>query len=98
MAEIIWAPRALEDLERLLNYIATDAPVAATRFAQRVIKRIEQLADHPESGNYVPEDDTLGYRQLLLGNYRIIYRVDKAVVYIIAIHHAARLLDADTLE
>lgn len=30
MARVIWAPKALADLEALLEYIARDAPVTAT--------------------------------------------------------------------
>ena len=43
MAEIIWAPKALADLEALIAYIACDAPVAARRFAQKIIARVEVL-------------------------------------------------------
>jgi plasmid stabilization system protein ParE len=44
---VIRAPKALDDLESLLDYIAQDAPAAARRFAQKLIARVELLADHP---------------------------------------------------
>jgi hypothetical protein len=37
------------------------------------------------------------FREILQGNYRIIYRVEGDVVYLVALHHAARLLDVDKL-
>jgi plasmid stabilization system protein ParE len=65
---------------------------------KRLLARVEQLADHPQSGGWLPEDDTKTYRQLLQGNYRIIYRVaNDGAVYIVAVHHAARLLDPGEL-
>jgi toxin ParE1/3/4 len=97
MAQVIWTPKALGDLESLLNYIGEDAPAAARRFAQKLIARVEVLADHPLLGSYVAEDSSRTYREVRQGNYRILYRSDANSVYIVAIHHAARLLDADNL-
>jgi toxin ParE1/3/4 len=98
MAEIIWTPQSLDDLQRLLEYIAFDSPVTACRFAERIVGRVEQLSDHPLSGSVIPEDDDGVYRQLVQGNYRLIYRVAGDRVFIIAVQHAARLLQVDELE
>jgi mRNA-degrading endonuclease RelE of RelBE toxin-antitoxin system len=40
------------------------------------------------------------YRQILQGNYRLIYRYDEKqqTVFAVAVVHAARLLDPDSLE
>lgn len=96
MAQVIWTPKALDDLESLLKYIA-DAPAAARRFAQKVVTRVELLADHPLLGSFVAEDATRTYREIRQGSYRIVYRSDAHTVYIVAIHHAVRLLDAGDL-
>lgn len=98
MARIVWAPKALDDLEGLLAYISRDAPVAARRFAQKVIARIELLRNHPLSGSYVPEDESRTYREVRQGNYRILYRTDAETVYVVGVHHAAKLLDAGDLD
>ncbi len=93
-------PSAIGDLEDLLKYISRDAPLTAKRFAQKIVKRVEQLQIHPLSGSWLPEDESQIYRQLLQGNYRIVYRFSAAdsTVYIVAVHHAARLLDPGKLE
>jgi len=96
MARLIWTEKALDDFEQLLEYIAKDAPVTACRFAQQMISRVELLQDHPLLGAEVPEDDTHTYRQVLQGSYRIIYRVEEDTVYLVTIHHAAKLLEFDT--
>jgi toxin ParE1/3/4 len=98
MARLIWTSRCLDDLERLIKFIETDAPVAACLFAQRIIDRVEMLQLHPSAGSLVLEDESRTYRQVLQGNYRIIYRVAGDAVYLVAIHHASRLLKADELE
>jgi len=98
MARIIWAPRALDDLEAVLAYIATDAPAAAARFAEKLMARVDLLAQHPFLGGYIWEDESHTYREVIQGNYRVIYRIEGQIVYIVAVHHAARLLDTDDLD
>jgi toxin ParE1/3/4 len=97
MARIIWTPKALEDLEALLTYIAKGSPIAARRFSQKIIRRVDSLSDHPFLGGFIAEDDTRTYRQIIQGNYRIIYRTDGNTVYILAVHHADRLLESENL-
>jgi plasmid stabilization system protein ParE len=57
--------------------------------------RIRSLRRFPNSGGFVVEDPTHTYRELIEGNYRIIYRRDKGAVVIASIYHAARLLNPD---
>ena len=97
MAQIIWAPKALEDLGAVVEYIARDAPVTARRFGEKLITRVESLKTHPLSGGFIEEDESHTYRQILQGNYRVIYRVADDTVIIVAVHHAARVLDPDDL-
>ncbi len=98
MAHIIWTAKSLRDFEDLIEYIAKDAPMAARRFAQKMIAKVDLLQDQPLLGGVVLEDVTRTYREILQGNYRIIYRIDEEVVYLVAFHHAARLLDVDEFE
>ena len=88
----------MADLEALLDYIAKDALAAARRFGEKLLLRVESLAEFPESGSLVPEDDTQTYREVFQGNYRIIFRTENNVVFVVRIHHAGRLLDTNTLK
>ena len=98
MARIVWTPKALDDLEALLTYIAKESPVAARRFTQKIIQRVDLLSGHPFLGGFIAEDDTHTYRQIIQGNYRIIYRTDGNMIFVLAVHHAARLLGTENLE
>lgn len=98
MAKVVWSKQTLEDFENLLDFVATDAPEAACRFGQKLIDRIGVLEQHPHLGALVPEDATGTYRQILQGNCRIIYRVDGDTVYLVALYHAARLLNRDRFD
>jgi toxin ParE1/3/4 len=97
VARLIWTNAALEHFARLLDYIAADSPIAARRFGEKLLTKVELLESHPQLGAIVPEDDGRKYREISQGSYRIIYRVDGDAVYLVALHHAARLLDVDQL-
>jgi toxin ParE1/3/4 len=44
----------------------------------------------PESGGMVPEYEDMNLREVLVGNYRVVYSLDASVVRIAAIIHEAR--------
>ncbi len=98
MAEVRWTPQALDDLEAICLFIARDAPSVAAVFAQRAFDATDRLVDFPESGRTVPEINNPNFREILLGNYRIIYRIRSGDIQILTVHHGARELDAQELE
>lgn|GEM_PF-5801589 len=47
--EVIFAPRAENDVAKIVDYIANDDPAAAIRFGETLISKAS-LADAPEMG------------------------------------------------
>ena len=92
MARIVWSSVARDDLKALVFFIKTDSPGYAQTFALHIQQRVEQLHDFPESGRKVPEDKRGTYRELIVGNYRVVYRVDEDTVTIVTLIHGARIL------
>lgn len=94
MAEIVWTEPAVADLDAIADYIAIEGPPAASALVQRVLRRVEQLAQHPESGPGVPELPEGRYRQLIEPPCRVIYRHDSMAdtVYILHVVRTERLL------
>lgn len=69
MARVEISRRALEDLERLFDFIAAEAPERASEQLRSVRRALELLADHPLLGR-VAED---GRRELVLSRGRYGY-------------------------
>src|SRR5262245_25015183 len=92
MAQIIWDPVAIDDLDEIARYIARSAPAAARRLVQRIVERVEKLKRFPLTGGFIPEDNRRIYRELIQGNYRVIYRCDGNDVVVVTVYHAARQL------
>jgi toxin ParE1/3/4 len=58
---------------------------------QRFFSAVERLFQFPESGRIVPEVQDPSLREVIIGSYRIVYRLIRTEIHIITIHHAARL-------
>lgn len=97
MVRIYWTSQAREDLREIRAFIARDAPKTASAFVRRLRKAVGRLRDFPESGQVVPELSRTEIREILRGNYRLIYRFRDHRVDILAVFHSARLLSDDLL-
>ena len=91
---VVWTRKALGDLRGIKDYISQDS----TRYAHLQIERIRSAASHlgrfPELGRVVPEFPDEPWREILTGNYRVIYQVDVAGarVVVLAVVHGMQLL------
>ena len=92
MVKLIWTEFALEDLRLIHEYISVDSNRYADRFIEKLINRVDELENFPKSGRVVPEFNSDSIRELIEGNYRIIYKISSNQVAVIRIHHAARQL------
>lgn len=73
--KVRWTPRAAEDLVAIASYIAEDNPTVARTYAAKLKAIAESVARFPNRGRMMPEVGRADVRELLEGNYRIVYRV-----------------------
>lgn len=93
MVQIIWLPRAIEDLNGIAAYIALDSPRYADLTTTRIIQKIEILQKFPSIGRVLPELQNETIRELIEGNFRIVYQVKSLErIEILTIHHSKRKL------
>ena len=96
--KVTWAPLAMDRVAEIGSYIAEDSPPAADKWIRKLFARVEQLADFPESGRHPPETARPEIRELLWGNYRIIYRVESHHVFILTVRHTKQILPIEDLK
>jgi plasmid stabilization system protein ParE len=98
--QVVWTRKALADLRGIKDYISQDS----TRYAHLQIERIRSAASHlgrfPHLGRALPEFPDEPWREILTGNYRVIYRVDAAGarVVLLAVVHGMQILWATMIE
>ncbi len=84
--------KAQQDLIEIRDYVALDEPRASIRLIDKLLERIECLAEFPETG-VVPRDKNLkarGYRALIERDYLIFYKILKRQVRVYRIIHGRR--------
>jgi len=90
--QVILSPSARRDIKGIVHYISYDAPIRAEQFGLLLISKTKILSSFPELGRVVPEFNDPSIREIVVRNYRVIYRVDHAreVVEVIRYWHGAR--------
>ena len=96
--KLVWAHRARQDLKEIGSFIAHDKPGAARSWVERLRARARDAARIPSAGRVVPEFARQDVRELLLGNYRIVYCVGEAAVTVLCVFEGHRLLRSDDIE
>lgn len=95
--KIVWSPLAIDRASEIAEYIATDKPLAAEKWITAVFSKVEQLASSAEIGRVVPEIGNDQFRELIYGNYRIIYCMEKKRVSILTIRHSKQILPIEEI-
>jgi plasmid stabilization system protein ParE len=88
-----WTEAAWSDLEEVADYIARDSRYYAAAFVEEVRDAARSLSSMAWRGRVVPEFGNPGIRELLVGRYRLVYRLRDETVHIIGLVHCARDLD-----
>lgn len=90
MSQVIFAPAAIRDLQRLRDFLRPKSPEAAQRAAQAVRQGVAILGTHPRLGRTI-EDLPEAFREWLIdfgdSGYIVRYRLDSDAVTILAIRH-----------
>ena len=95
--KIIWAPLAIDRTAEIAEYISRDNPGAASKWIDNLFKKVEILKSAPEIGRIVPEIERKEIRELIFGNYRIIYRLEKTMISILTVRHSKQILPVDEI-
>lgn len=95
MVEVEWSFIAGKDLNAIIDYIAQDSLEYAVSFYEQVHEKIEYLTQFPNIGRIVPELDDPNMREIILSNYRLIYRIYREKIQIVRLFHGSRILDLE---
>lgn len=101
-AKINYAPLAIQDLQDIRDYIASDLSSlsSANKVVEGILDRVDLLEDFPEQGTPLSAicPIKIDYRFVASGNYMVFYRVVAGDVYVDRIlysksNYLAKLLD-----
>jgi toxin ParE1/3/4 len=87
---IRWTRVGLGDLSSARDHLLAENPAAAEAPLLRVADALAKLNQHPRMGRIVPERRSLGYREVMVGPYRLVYLISKGELQILRFWHARR--------
>lgn len=94
--EVIMSHLAEIDINEIINYFIPINKDYAIKLYQTLKDRIKELYLFPTKGRIVPELEKKGihdFRELIEGNYRIVYSIHTTSVHILAVVDSRRNLD-----
>ena len=94
---MVWTLRAFDRLAEIEEFVARDNPRAAEQHTERLIARTEALTVHPQLGRIVPEVPGGYLRELVEGNYRMVYRIRDDIVEVLTVFEGHHLLPKEDL-
>jgi toxin ParE1/3/4 len=94
--KVVWSESAFVELQGLHGYLENRR--AAVRLIQAIHHRVDLLALFPLSGRMVPEYENPTVREVVVGAFRVLYRVSKRCIEVIRVVDAHRPLSSGTAE
>lgn len=92
--KVKWSPEAVEDVESIAQYISRDSKFYAQATVSKVIDFSHSVARFPQMGRVVPEFNDKKIRERLVYSYRLVYKIERARILVIAVIHDKRSFDA----
>ncbi len=91
---LIWSREALDDIDRVAEYISRDSRYHAQQVVERLFELADELPTHPMLGRVVPELADPNVRERFLYSYRLIYELTTETIRVLAVIHGKRLLES----
>jgi toxin ParE1/3/4 len=92
--KVVWTESAWLDLKAVADFIARDSPYYAASLVREIRNHARSLSRMSGRGRVVPEIGDRQIRELFVQSYRLIYKVERSRVAILALVHGARDLEA----
>ena len=93
-----WTETSKQDLQAIRRYIAADNPTAAKRWVNLLRARAINALHAPLAGRKVPELLREDIRELIEGNYRIVYQVIEDRLVVLTVFEGHHLFPKEKLD
>lgn len=90
--KVLWTQNAVQDLLAIKEYVAQDSASRARAWISRLFAAGESLSSFSSRGRIVSEFGQENLRELLIENYRLVYRIKRTSVEVITVFEGHRQL------
>ncbi len=92
--KVKWSLEAVEDVEAIADYISRDSKFYAQATVSKIIDFSRSVAKFPQMGRIVPELNNKKIRERLIYSYRLVYKIERTYILIIAVIHGKQLFSS----
>jgi plasmid stabilization system protein ParE len=85
--ELKWTSKALSDLSRLFEFLASVDRPAAALTVLRLTVAPDVLMNNPRIGERLEEFEPRDVRRILIGHYEMRYEIQGSTVYLLRLWH-----------
>lgn len=90
--KVIWSKESLNRLIEIEEFISEDNPSKAVEFTDFLISKSSLIEANPKIGRVVPEISDPDIRELIIKEYRLVYRIGKGRIDILTVFEGHRLI------
>ena len=91
MVEVIWTERATQEITNIAEYLEQYSTLYASSIVKKLYGKVGILRQFSKLGRIIPEMQDEKYRELIEGNYRIMYEMlDDEVILVQRVIHTSR--------
>jgi addiction module RelE/StbE family toxin len=91
VTQVRWTDQAVDDIRAIREFIERDSPRYGRLVAERLFDATQRLEAFPLSGRIVPELGRDDVREIIVGEYRIVYRLRGETALLITVFRSSRL-------
>jgi plasmid stabilization system protein ParE len=85
--ELKWTSKALSDLSRLYEFLASVNQSAAARVVQSLTNAPTTLLTNPRIGEQLFEFEQREIRRIFVGSYEVRYEIKESTIYVLRLWH-----------
>jgi len=85
MYKFHWSELSFDRITEIGNYIALNAPLAADKWINSILSKEEIILANPNIGRIVPEFSNKLKRELIVGEYRLIYEITGKTITVMTV-------------
>lgn len=94
MIPVRWTEQAVGDLQSIREFIERDSPRYGRLVAERLFDGTQCIESFPMSGRIVPELGRVDVREILVGEYRVVYRLMPDAAVVLTVFRSSRVFQA----
>lgn len=85
--DLTWTSKALSDLARLYEFLASVNKPAAARTVRSLTAAPASLLVNPRIGEKLEEFEPREVRRILVGHYEMRYEIQESIIYVLRLWH-----------